>query len=164
MAEKKISLRELLQKAPHARARVKGSQEYPDIEGKVDFFQTDRGVMVLAELVGLPMSDTDCGNAVFGFHIHEGELCQGNEEDPFKSVGMHYNPGNCPHSAHAGDMPPLFGNKGYAFQMFLTDRFSVEEIIGRTVILHSAPDDFTSQPAGNAGKKIACGEIKPGVI
>jgi len=41
-----------------------------------------------------------------------------------------------------------------------TDRFSVDEIIGRTVVIHSDPDDFLSQPAGNAGKKIACGEIR----
>lgn len=37
-------------------------------------------------------------------------------------------------------------------------------LVKRTGVLHSAPDDFTSQPAGNAGKKIVCGEIKPGVI
>ena len=38
-----------------------------------------------------------------------------------------------------------------------TDRFSVDEIIGRTVVIHSGPDDFRTQPAGNAGKTIACG-------
>ena len=48
---------------------------------------------------------------------------------------------------------------GYAFSAFLTDRFTVKEIVGRTVIMHSSPDDFTSQPSGNAGEKIACGEI-----
>ena len=41
-----------------------------------------------------------------------------------------------------------------------TDRFSVNEIIGRTVVIHSDPDDFHTQPAGNAGKKIACGVIQ----
>ena len=83
--------------------------------------------------------------------------------DTFADVGKHYNPQNCPHPAHAGDMPPFFSNNGYAVQMFLTDRFTVEEIIGKTIIVHSGPDDFTSQPAGNAGMKIACGEIIPGV-
>jgi len=67
--------------------------------------------------------------------------------------------GSYAHPHHAGDLPPLFGNNGYALSMFLTTRFSVSEIIGRTVILHSAPDDFTSQPAGNSGVKIACGVI-----
>jgi len=41
----------------------------------------------------------------------------------------------------------------------LTDKFTVEEIIGKTIIIHNMPDDFTSQPAGNAGQKIACGII-----
>ena len=42
----------------------------------------------------------------------------------------------------------------------LTDRFCVEEVIGRTVIIHSDPDDFHTQQSGNAGKKIACGVIR----
>lgn len=41
-----------------------------------------------------------------------------------------------------------------------TDRFRVEEIIGRTVVIHSGADDFKSQPSGNAGEKIACGVIR----
>ena len=40
-----------------------------------------------------------------------------------------------------------------------TKRFYPEEIVGRTAVIHSKPDDFTSQPSGNAGEKIACGEI-----
>ena len=42
----------------------------------------------------------------------------------------------------------------------LSNRFSIEEIIGRTVIIHNAPDDFRTQPSGNAGMKIACGVIQ----
>ena len=57
-------------------------------------------------------------------------------------------------------MPPLFINDGYAFMIFLTDRFKVDEIIGRTVIIHSMPDDFTTQPSGNSGMKIACGVVE----
>ena len=57
-------------------------------------------------------------------------------------------------------MPPLFSNRGYALQAFLTDRFTVGEILGRTVIIHDGTDDFTSQPAGNAGARIACGVIR----
>ena len=51
-------------------------------------------------------------------------------------------------------------NGGYALQAFLTDRFTVRDIIGRTVIIHDGLDDFTSQPAGNAGARIACGVIR----
>lgn len=43
---------------------------------------------------------------------------------------------------------------------FTTDRFSVEEIVGKTIIIHSNVDDFTTQPGGNSGEKIACGVIK----
>ena len=74
---------------------------------------------------------------------------------------MHYNPGNCPHPAHAGDMPPLMTDGGgYAWMAFYTKRITMSEVIGRTVVIHSNPDDFHSQPSGNSGKKIACGVIK----
>ena len=53
-----------------------------------------------------------------------------------------------------------FDEFAYAFQIFLTDRFTICEIVGRTVIVHSGPDDFTTQPSGNAGSKIACGQIR----
>ena len=43
----------------------------------------------------------------------------------------------------------------------LTDRFRIPEIIGRTVVIHSGRDDFTSQPAGDSGTRIACGVIRP---
>ncbi|MCX7614928.1 MAG: superoxide dismutase family protein, partial [Clostridiales bacterium] len=65
----------------------------------------------------------------------------------------------CNHPGHAGDLPPLFGNYGHAFMAVFTGRVSVSEIIGRTVIIHASPDDFTTQPSGNSGKKIACGQI-----
>lgn len=145
---------------PAARASIKGSPTYPDILGNVDFYQTNMGVMVVAEIFGLPSPTNPCESPVFGFHIHSGGSCTGNETDPFADAMTHYNPKNCPHPHHAGDMPPLFGNQGYAFLMFLTDRFNVREIIGKTVIIHDRPDDFTTQPAGNAGNKIACGVIE----
>ena len=50
---------------------------------------------------------------------------------------------------------------GFAWMAVLTDRFRVPDILGRTVIVHSQPDDFTTQPSGNAGAKIACGVITP---
>ena len=83
----------------------------------------------------------------------------GNEDDPFADAKTHYNPKSCPHPYHAGDLPPLFSANGYAYSAVLTDRFTVDEIIGKTVVIHSSPDDFTTQPSGNAGRKIACGVI-----
>lgn len=145
---------------PHAQARIQGSSAYPSISGMVYFYQTARGVIVAVEAWNLPKASVACADRIFGFHIHSGSQCTGNETDAFADAGMHFNPGECPHPFHAGDLPPLFGNHGYGFQMFLTDRFTVQEILDKTVIIHSAPDDFTSQPAGNAGEKIACGRIE----
>ena len=149
-----------LQGRPNAWAFLSGGPEYSDISGTIRFFQTQSGVLVAAEVSGLPVGAGPCGKSVFGFHIHSGEQCAGDTADPFAAALGHYDPDGCPHPSHAGDMPPLFANRGYAFAVFLTDRFTVREIIGRTVILHSAPDDFTSQPSGNAGMKIACGRIR----
>ena len=149
-----------LQQSPSAAAEVTGSPDYPDIHGRVSFRQTSFGVLISAEISGLPSSGSPCGGRVFAFHIHEGTSCTGNAGDPFSDTLTHYNPNRCKHPQHAGDLPPLWGNGGYAFSVFLTDRFSVDEVIGRTVIIHAEPDDFTTQPSGNAGKEIAFGVIK----
>ncbi|MBQ9940332.1 MAG: superoxide dismutase family protein [Clostridia bacterium] len=93
--------------------------------------------------------------------MHNGGSCTGNNTDLFADAMTHYNPDSCPHPYHAGDMPPVFGADGYGFSVFLTDRFSPEEIIGKTVIIHSSPDDFITQLSGNSGTKIACGMILP---
>ena len=77
----------------------------------------------------------------------------------FFDTGSHYDPSGTPHPKHAGDLPPLLLCNGGAFLAVRTDRFRVEDILGRTVVIHSGPDDFKSQPAGNAGKKLACGVI-----
>lgn len=149
-----------LNRRPNAVAEIFGSDEYPAIRGKVSFYRIKCSVLVSAEVSGLPTDGTDCGRRIFALHIHEGEMCTGNEADHFADVGVHYNPDNRPHPYHAGDMPPLFGNNGYAFSAFLTDRFSIEEILGKTVIVHGGIDDFSTQPSGNAGSKIACGRIE----
>ena len=156
----RLSIRSVLARRPHACARIMGSKEYPGIAGTVRFYQTNGGVLVAAEVCGLPKRAEHGMDGIFAFHIHSGSRCSGNETDPFADALTHYNPQDHPHPYHAGDMPPLFGNGGYTCQAFFTDRFSVQEIIGRTVIIHSDPDDFTTQPAGNAGRKIACGQIR----
>lgn len=145
---------------PYAVANIKGSDSFPSIGGNVYFYQENCGVMTVAEVWGLPTVSGKCSSLVFAFHIHSGASCTGNMQDNFADAMTHYNPHNCPHPYHAGDMPPLFGAGDYAFLAFLTNRFTAEEIIGKTVIIHSAPDDFTTQPSGNSGIKIACGEIK----
>ncbi len=149
----------LIRHRPQAIAEIKGNGGNSQISGTVKFYQTEYGVVVVAELHGLPASTGICTSPIFAFHIHEGMECTGNMADPFSNAKTHYNPHNCPHPYHAGDLPPLFGAKGYAFSAFLTNRFRVSEIIGRTAIVHSSPDDFTTQPSGNAGEKLACGKI-----
>ena len=140
-------------------AEIKGSPVYPDIYGRVYFYKIKQGVIVLSLVYSLPNLSDLCAESVLGYHIHSGETCTGNDTDYFSNALGHYNPANCPHPYHAGDMPPLFNANGTAFSAFLTDRFTIEEIIGKTVIIHSMPDDFTTQPAGNSGVRIACGEI-----
>lgn len=143
-----------------AAAKIHGSCDYKDIHGNVTFRQGRCGTIVTAEVWGLPKDCEKCKDNIFAFHIHTGSECTGNSEDPFANVGMHYNPDGCNHPNHAGDLPPLFGNNGYAYLTTFTNRFTVDDIIGKTVIIHRMPDDFTTQPSGNAGEKIACGEIK----
>ena len=98
----------LCNKRSDAKAFIKGSEDYPHIRGEVMFYQTKDGVLVSARISGLPQSEA----GFFGFHIHEGENCKG---DSFKNTGGHYNPKDRPHPSHAGDLPPLFSNRGYAF-------------------------------------------------
>lgn len=142
-----------------AVAYIKGSEKYKNIFGKVLFYSTTSGVLVRAEITGLPKGNDVCNNPIFAFHIHNGTECSGNSEDAFANANGHYNPNNCPHPYHSGDLPPLFTVKGKAFLCFLTDRFTVSEIIGKAIIIHNKPDDFTTQPSGNAGEKMACGII-----
>lgn len=155
MNRSRICLDKTLCNVPDAAALVRGGGNHADIRGKVLFYQTDCGVLVLAEVDCLPES----GSQIFGFHIHSGSNCCGTPQEPFADALGHYNPCEKEHPCHAGDMPPLFGNCGHAFMVFLTNRFCVKDIIGRTVIIHAKPDDFTTQPSGNSGEMIACGEI-----
>lgn len=136
---------------PAARAVIAGGTEAPMLRGTVAFYQQPNGVLVVADVSGLPRQ-----NGFYGFHIHDGKSCTG---AGFSDTGSHYNPTMLPHPNHAGDLPPLLGNSGRAFLAVMTDRFSISDVLGRTVVIHSDPDDFTTQPAGNAGAKIGCGVI-----
>ena len=146
---------EILGTSPGAVALLSGSEKYPDLRGLIGFYPTDRGVLTVARFVALPKSEA-CASRFFALHIHGGGECKGNSIDPFAAAGTHFDPHACPHPYHAGDLPPVMESMGGALSVFLTDRFTLDEIIGKSVILHDRPDDFTTQPAGNAGEKIAC--------
>ncbi|EGO61740.1 superoxide dismutase family protein [Acetonema longum] len=150
-----------------AYARLKGGPLAPDIEGLVRFTEVPGGVWVKVEVCGLPPYCPGKGDRLpigpHGFHIHEKGVCQaGDPEDPFLAAGSHWNPCNQPHGNHAGDFPVLFSNDGVAMMSFFTNKFRVSAIIGRSVIIHQSPDDYRTQPAGNSGKRLACGVIRAG--
>ena len=137
-----------------AVAWITGGEEVPLLSGCVQFYQENGCVLIEAKISGLPKTSE---SRFFGFHIHQGRDCSG---AGFSRTEGHYNPLGQGHPEHAGDLPPLLSCKGNANLSVKTDRFSVDEIIGRTVVIHSDPDDFHTQPAGNAGRKIACGVIQ----
>lgn len=141
---------------PAAIAHISAGQD-SSISGMVSFFPHNSGVLVTAQIHGLPYEKEPCSSRVFGFHIHDGATCTAPD---FQDAGGHFNPEDCPHPHHAGDLPPLFGCKGEAYLSILTDRFSIPDVIGHTVVIHDAPDDFETQPSGNAGARIACGVIR----
>ena len=105
-----------------------------------------------------------------GLHIHEVGDCSSGDG---MSTKGHFNPFGKPHGnpsspeRHAGDMPALKAAKnGRAKVDVELDTITVTEgpasIIGKAVIVHAAPDDYKTQPTGNAGARLACGVIKPG--
>lgn len=159
-SDERLILKYLSETLPTATAYISGSYEYPGIQGIMNFYQVPIGVYVVYSFTGLPNGENNCGSNILGLHIHDGKMCSRDDKDPFADAGAHYNPEECPHPWHAGDLPPLFVNDGYAFGAVFTHRFNLEDLWGRTVIVHSQRDDFTSQPSGDAGQKIACGIIR----
>lgn len=138
---------------PDAVACVSGGPEIPELSGQVRFYQERGYVLVVADIAGLPRGN---GSGFFALHIHEGGDCGG---ENFSHTKGHYDPAQMPHPEHAGDLPPLLLCHGGAYLAVRTDRFQVRDVVGRTVVIHSGPDDLHSQPAGNSGTKIACGVI-----
>lgn len=130
-----------------AKAVIKGGKNHPNIDGIVTFKENTNGILVTAKISGLPQSKTSCSGRFFGFHIHEGTSCSGNISDEFANAKSHLNSTNCPHPFHIGDLPPLIENKGYAYMKVLVNKFKIKDIVGKVVIIHDMPDDFTSQPS-----------------
>lgn len=150
---------------PRAYASIRGGPLAPDLKGYATFTEVPDGTEVHVEVSGLPPYQPASGNqqpvGPFGFHIHEKGSCEiGDRGNPFQAAGEHWNPTKQPHGNHAGDFPVLFSNNGYTRMNFYTNRFLPADIIGKSIIIHQNPDDYRSQPAGNAGKRLACGIIQ----
>ncbi|MFP4162517.1 MAG: superoxide dismutase family protein [Chitinispirillaceae bacterium] len=135
-----------------------------DINGTVEFYENEmKGLQIVGEITGLEPDRT------YGIHIHEFGNCEspeapGSHFDPGQS-GTHGPPGLSPGAGHAGDLPNIITDStGVARIDYTTDALGVREsafsVIGKAVVLHAEPDDYTSQPAGAAGERIACGVIK----
>ncbi|MGN1085349.1 MAG: superoxide dismutase family protein [Lachnospiraceae bacterium] len=155
MDTKNLFLSLLTKNRPEAVAVLHGNAEHPDISGVIKFYALpESGILIAAEVTDLPDEAIDMP-AFFAFHIHERGDCSGN----FENTGNHYNPDNVPHPEHAGDLLPLLSNDGYAWMVFYDSFLTIPMILNRSVIIHQNPDDFTTQPSGNAGTKIACGVI-----
>lgn len=131
------------------------------VVGEITFSQLYQGVQIKGNISGLKP------NQEHGFHVHDKGDCS--SADGLSAAG-HFNPESKAHghhtsaTHHAGDMPNLKANaEGKAAFDFILDEVSLVEgknaIVGRAVIVHANPDDYTSQPVGNAGGRIACGLI-----
>ena len=128
--------------------------------GTVTFTQDGDEVRVRASLSGLKPG------AEHGFHVHEKGDCSSGDG---LSTGGHYNPAGQPHGPqaaehHAGDMPSLqadaYGNASASFELKgVSIAGGANELVGRGLIVHRDPDDYKTQPTGNAGPRIACGVI-----
>jgi Cu-Zn family superoxide dismutase len=131
--------------------------------GTVSFEQHGDHVMVVAKVSGLKP------NQEHGFHAHEKGDCSSGDG---MSTGGHFNPNGKPHGPqnadhHAGDMPALKADaSGNAEARFHLTGVSIgsgpADLVGKGLIVHAQPDDYSTQPTGNAGARIACGVIRAG--
>jgi Cu-Zn family superoxide dismutase len=129
--------------------------------GEVRFVQRGERVLVSGEVRGLKP------NAEHGFHVHEKGDCSSGDG---MSAGGHFNPDGHRHGAHgrgehhAGDLPSLRADaQGVARFNFESSTIAVgsgsNDVVGRGLIVHRDPDDYTTQPTGNAGPRLACAVI-----
>jgi Cu-Zn family superoxide dismutase len=130
-----------------------------EVVGAVTFTEVEGGVRIIADIGGLTPGK-------HGFHIHEHGDCSAPDAT---SAGGHFNPTKKKHGGpdsaerHVGDLGNIEANdQGLAHYDRVDNVISLngkESIIGKSIIIHSDPDDLVSDPTGNAGKRLACGEI-----
>ena len=97
------SIRSNLHRVVQTVEQVKGaSTDYPDIRGFMRLYQTRNGVLISTDIKGLPYYPDSCKHRIYGYHIHDGNKCEGDMQDPFSHAMSHYNPNNCIHPFHAG--------------------------------------------------------------
>jgi Cu-Zn family superoxide dismutase len=139
---------------------TKGSKTF----GEATFEQVGDKVHVVVYVQGLKPGQEH------GLHIHEVGDCSSGDG---MSAKGHFNPYGKPHARHdsrerhAGDLPSLKAAKnGRAKVDAMLDIITVgpgpASIVGRGLIVHADPDDYKTQPTGNAGARIACGVIRAG--
>jgi superoxide dismutase, Cu-Zn family len=154
--------------AAKAAARVKAPEAFALLEpthgnltnGTVRFTQEGDRLLVVAKVHNLPP------NTEHGFHLHEKGDCSSGDG---MSTGGHFNPDGHPHGPqnaphHDGDMPMLKANaNGVAEAAFVLQGVTVSagahSVVGKGLIVHKDPDDYTTQPTGNAGARVACGVV-----
>lgn len=130
------------------------------VSGSARFEPVSDGVRVVVEVAGLaPGSE-------HGFHVHEKGDCSSGDG---MSAGGHFNPTGMPHGSagaamhHAGDLPSLKADAGGVARLnFVSSSIALSgptSVVGRGLIVHRDPDDFTTQPTGNSGPRLACGVI-----
>lgn len=142
------------------------------VVGSATLSETPHGVLIRAEVEGLTPGE-------HSLHIHETGKCEA--ETKFESAGGHFNPNGTKHGLlmedgpHAGDMPNQFvGEDGKLsvnvlnamISIGVSDtedkaRSSILDQDGSALVIHSGADDYLSQPAGDAGERVACGVIEP---
>ena len=132
--------------------------------GKVALTATPSGVLMSLDLTTVPAGE-------HAFHVHAVGKC---EPPDFKSAGPHFNPDETKHGLmnpegpHAGDMPNLHVPADGKLQIEVLNplvTLSAESALldadGAALVIHAAADDYKTDPAGNAGDRIACGVITP---
>ena len=128
--------------------------------GKVILTAVPTGVLLAANLTALPPGD-------HAFHIHGVGKC---EAPDFKSAGGHFNPEEDEHGLmngtgpHAGDMPNIHVPESGQLKIeVLNQMVNLKQGLldqdGSAIVIHQGPDDYVSDPAGDAGPRIACGVI-----
>ena len=129
--------------------------------GEVTLQQTPGGILVRGNLNGVPAGE-------HAIHIHETGKCEGPE---FKTAGGHFNPNKkqhglmAPRGKHEGDLPNLTaGQDGKVqFEHFADQGLTVKCLMdtdGSAVVVHAKADDYKTDPAGDAGGRIACGTVE----